>query len=110
MKLKFMPKPYVEPTNAGNLEAKFDAGEDVLDYFDLRTVKIVVPMEAPAVFGHGVSAGGIPSMIQLKRAVRIAEQIQKLENELNSILVKRGVQSGKFPAHKPKGRPAFSPR
>lgn len=24
-----------DKTNAGNLEARFDAGEDVLDYFDL---------------------------------------------------------------------------
>lgn len=95
-----MQKLYVEPTNAGNLEAKFDAGEDVLDYFDLRTAKIAPPMPR-AEFGHGVTASRMPSIVQLKRAVRIAEQIQKLENELNSILVKRDAGSGRFPIHEP---------
>ena len=86
-----MPKPSVEPTTAENLEAKFDAGEDVLDYFDLRTARI----EAAAEFGRGVAASRMPSVNQLQRAVSIAEQIQKLENELSAILVKRGAPAGK---------------
>lgn len=95
-----MQKLHVEPTTAGHLEAKFDAGEDVLDYFDLRTAKIAPPTPR-AEFGHGVTASRRPSVVQLKRAVRIAEQIQRLENELNSILVKRDAGSGRFPVHAP---------
>ena len=34
-----MPKSHAKPTTAANLEAKFDAGEDVLDYFDLSAEK-----------------------------------------------------------------------
>ena len=82
-----MPRTSVEPTSAGNLEAKFDAGEDVLDYFDLRSARVVPPMEeVPAQFGHALAAARTPSLSQLKRAVRIAERIHKLEEELRSVL------------------------
>jgi hypothetical protein len=31
-----MKKSQANPTTAGNLEEKFDRGEDVFDYFDVR--------------------------------------------------------------------------
>ena len=73
-----MSKPHVEPTNAGNLEAKFDAGEDVLDYFELQTAKVVLP-DKPL-------AKQTISITQLKRAVQIAEKIERLERQLGAIL------------------------
>jgi hypothetical protein len=38
-----MPKSHIDPTTAKNLEDKFDRGEDVLDYFDLRKARVVSP-------------------------------------------------------------------
>ena len=35
-----MPKSE-DKTTAENLEAKFDRGEDVLDYFDFRTAQVI---------------------------------------------------------------------
>ena len=81
-----MPRTSVEPTSAGNLEAKFDDGEDVLDYFDLRTARVVPPVATNAKFERVAASVPPPSLNQLKRAVRIAEQIQKLEEELRSVL------------------------
>jgi hypothetical protein len=40
-----MSKKHAKPTTAGNLEAKFEAGEDVLDYFDLNAAKVVTPVK-----------------------------------------------------------------
>ena len=37
-----MPKSQ-DKTTAENLEAKFDRGEDVLDYFDVRTAQVINP-------------------------------------------------------------------
>ena len=36
-----MKKTPAKPTTAGNLEAKFDRGEEVLDYFDDRAAKAI---------------------------------------------------------------------
>lgn len=36
-----MPKSQAKKTTADNLEEKFDRGEDVLDYFDLRKARVV---------------------------------------------------------------------
>ena len=38
-----MKKSQAEATTAKNLEDKFDRGEDVLDYFDLRKVRVTNP-------------------------------------------------------------------
>jgi hypothetical protein len=43
-----MRKSQADPTTAENLEAKFDRGEDVLDYFNVRTARVVRPQEATA--------------------------------------------------------------
>ena len=36
-----MKKSHVKPTTARNLERKFDRGEDVLDYFDVRKGRVI---------------------------------------------------------------------
>lgn len=36
-----MKKSQAKPTTAQNLEQKFDAGEDVLDYFDVRKARVI---------------------------------------------------------------------
>lgn len=38
-----MKKSQSEPTTAKNLEGKFDRGEDVLDYFDVRKARVIEP-------------------------------------------------------------------
>ena len=38
-----MKKSPAEPTTAKNLEQKFDQGEEVLDYFDVRKAQVVKP-------------------------------------------------------------------
>jgi hypothetical protein len=38
-----MKKSQANQTTAKNLEEKFDQGEDVLDYFDLRKARLVDP-------------------------------------------------------------------
>ena len=38
-----MKKSQAEPTTAKNLEEKFDRGEDVLDYFDVRKARMIRP-------------------------------------------------------------------
>jgi hypothetical protein len=45
-----MKKSQAKPTTAQNLEHKFDAGEDVLDYFDVRKARVIEPQSgAPVV-------------------------------------------------------------
>ena len=36
-----MKKSQADATTAGNLEEKFDLGEDVLDYFDVRKARVI---------------------------------------------------------------------
>ena len=82
-----MPKLSSKPTVAGNLEAKFDAGEEVLDYFDLRTAKVVLPLnEASVKPGCRTATAQCQPAEQFKRALEIAAQIGKLERELSAIL------------------------
>lgn len=38
-----MKKSQAEATTAKNLEEKFDRGEDVLDYFDLKKARVIDP-------------------------------------------------------------------
>jgi hypothetical protein len=45
---KRMPKQKARPTTAQNLEARFDAGEDVLDYFNLQKAKLINVPGKPA--------------------------------------------------------------
>jgi len=53
-----MKKTPAEPTNADNLEAKFDRGEDVVDYFDPQQAKVILPRNrAPAQYLVELPAG-----------------------------------------------------
>ena len=38
-----MKKSHANPTTTKNLEEKFDRGENVLDYFDVRKARVVDP-------------------------------------------------------------------
>ena len=38
-----MKKSQADATTAGNLEEKFDRGDDVLDYFDVRKARVIDP-------------------------------------------------------------------
>jgi hypothetical protein len=38
-----MPKSQNRKTTAENLEEKFEQGDDVLDYFDVRKAKVISP-------------------------------------------------------------------
>jgi hypothetical protein len=38
-----MPRSQDKRTTAENLEEKFDRGEDVLDYFDVRKTRVIRP-------------------------------------------------------------------
>ena len=38
-----MKKSHAKPTTTENLEEKFDQGESVLDYFDVRKARVVDP-------------------------------------------------------------------
>ena len=38
-----MKKSQAETTTAKNLEERFDRGEDVLDYFDVRKARVITP-------------------------------------------------------------------
>jgi hypothetical protein len=43
-----MKKSQPGATNAGNLETKFEKGEDVLDYFEPRNAKVIMPAKRAA--------------------------------------------------------------
>ena len=43
-----MKKSQSEPTTAKDLEEKFDRGEDVLDYFDVRKARVINPQSRGA--------------------------------------------------------------
>ena len=53
-----MKKSPAEPTTAKNLEEKFDLGEDVLDYFDVRKGRVMKPQAKGSIakpkFTYGV--------------------------------------------------------
>jgi hypothetical protein len=95
-----MPKSHAKPTTTANLEAKFDAGEDVLDYFDLSTAKLRVPIKRPA----AKTPNQLPATRARleKMALKIAGQIRKLETELGSLIGKKNVKPGSFvlPQHR----------
>jgi len=54
-----MRKSQANPTTARNLEGKFDRGEDVLDYFDVRKARVIRPQSkgstAKAKFAYPVN-------------------------------------------------------
>ena len=61
-----MKKSQAEATTAKNLEAKFDRGEEVLDYFDVRKARLVEPAKGSAVKRSlRIRRSGIPSAARL---------------------------------------------
>jgi hypothetical protein len=67
-----MRKSQAEPTTAENLERKFDQGENVLDYFNVRTARVVRPPNASASSGNQKTGGSYApkSSPRQKAAVR----------------------------------------
>ncbi len=88
-----MPKTHAKPTTAANLEAKFDAGEDVLDYFDLSTAKVLPAAKRGVAKKANRSASA--QAIE-KRALAISVEIRRLESELSSLLGASNVKPGSF--------------
>jgi hypothetical protein len=53
-----MKRSKAEPTSAENLEAKFDRGEEVIDYFETQKAKTILPQKrAPAQYLVELPAG-----------------------------------------------------
>ena len=85
-----MPKSHVKPIAAAELDAKFDAGEDVLDYFDLSTAKVILPAKSASA---KPARRRVSDQRRIRRALEIAAEIEKLGSELSSILgVRRAKQ------------------
>jgi hypothetical protein len=73
-----MKKSLGEATTAKSLEEKFDRGEDVLDYFDVRTARVIDPQsKASAVktkFAYPVKRNS-------KRSAAIREKSARYRNK-----------------------------
>ena len=66
-----MKKSQAKPTTAQNLEHKFDAGEDVLDYFDVRKARVIESQSStPAVKVKSSGAYSVKSNFGRSVAVR----------------------------------------
>ena len=69
-----MKKSHADPTTATNLEEKFDRGESVLDYFDVRKARVVDPQVKRSVakgkFGYSVqrNSNRRPAVVREKSA------------------------------------------
>jgi hypothetical protein len=69
-----MKKPHANPTTTKNLEEKFDRGENVLDYFDVRNARLVDPRVKRSVakgkFGYSVqhNSNRRPAVVREKSA------------------------------------------
>ena len=65
-----MKKLQANPTTAENLEGKFDRGEDVLDYFEVREARVVV---SPAEQSSAKSKSAYVSKRGAPRRAAVAE-------------------------------------
>ena len=69
-----MKKSQGNATTAKNLEEKFDRGEDVLDYFDVRKVEVIDPQSkgsaAKAKFGYPVKRNCKRHAVVREKSVR----------------------------------------
>jgi len=68
-----MKKSQGEATTAKNLEEKFDRGDDVLDYFDVRKARVIDPQSrgsaAKATFAYPVKRNSRrPAVVREKSA------------------------------------------
>ena len=73
-----MKKSQGDATTAKNLEEKFDRGEDVLDYFDVRKARVLRPQSkgstAPAKLAYPVKRSS-------KRPAVVREQSARYRNK-----------------------------
>jgi hypothetical protein len=66
-----MPKSQDKKTTADNLEEKFDRGEDVLDYFDLRKARVVDPQSKTSEkFAYPVKQNSVRRAVVRERSAR----------------------------------------
>ena len=69
-----MKKSQGEATTAKNLEEKFDRGEDVLDYFDVRKARVIDPQSkgsaAKAKFAYPVKRNSKRSAVVREKSAR----------------------------------------
>ena len=69
-----MKKSQGEATTAKNLEEKFDRGDDVLDYFDVRKARVIDPRSkgsaAKAKFAHPVKRNSKRSAVVHEKSAR----------------------------------------
>ena len=67
-----------EATTAKNLEEKFDRGDDVLDYFDVRKARVIDPRSkgsaAKAKFAHPVKRNSRRSAAVREKSARYRKQ------------------------------------
>jgi hypothetical protein len=73
-----MKKSQAEATTAKNLEHKFDSGEDVLDYFDVRKARVINPQSKGSA-GKGKFA--YPVKRNSKRPAAIREKPGRYRNK-----------------------------
>ena len=66
-----MKKSQPEPTTAKNLEEKFDRGEEVLDYFDVRKAQVINPRSKGSV---AKTKFAYPAKRNSKRAAVVREK------------------------------------
>ncbi len=78
-----MPKSRAKQTTAANLDAKFNAGDHVLDYFDLSTAKVMLPTKLTS---QKPERFAMANQGTLRRALEIAAEIEKLGGELSLLL------------------------
>jgi hypothetical protein len=69
-----MPKSQDKKTTADNLEEKFDRGEDVLDYFDLRKARVIDPqakeLDSKSKFAYPVKRNAVRRAVVREKAAR----------------------------------------
>jgi hypothetical protein len=66
-----MKKSQADPTTAKSLEDKFERGEDVLDYFDVRKARVIQPQSKGSATKR---AGAYPAKGNSKRRVAVREK------------------------------------
>ena len=68
-----MKKSRTEPTTAKNFERKFDRGEEVLDYFDVRKGRVIEPQSRASV-GKAKSSGAYSVKVSSGHRVAVREK------------------------------------
>lgn len=72
-----MKKSEGEATTAKSLEEKFDRGEDVLEYFDVRKARVLDPQSkgsAKANFAYPVKRNSTPPRYRSRKTGRLSQK------------------------------------